>query len=235
MSDIFSIWSSFSGYIINFLIYILGLITDVIIKRVLPEDKIELIEWKIKDKIKSIQNINLNIYYNIKTNEKILDKSIIKTINENIKKIGFTYIGDPGGHSVFEGKSGELESQFILKPDYRENDIGELYLHQLEIEIKPKIIKYNEFELTMIDLINTKYTLQSSLNEIFGEFYSECLICELSNFYKFTGLLHDFDTEYLQGKLGGHLVDFAPKSIIIYGKVDKKLIKVLKKVIAFYY
>lgn len=190
--------------------------------------------WNHWKKVFSLYNINIT--YVFKTQEVEQSFEYLKTLIQILADRDFNYESTSGNFITFTISRGNIKPNIIIKPtEIFSQKSQELIINELEIEINLQNIKYKNFEWDMGDLLRIKDDLQLSLLDIYGEFRAESLTCHLSKMYRFSGILSDFNLSRLSGKIDDCLIDFKPDKVVIYGKIYQPILRLLKKIISFYY
>jgi len=232
-----NIWNVYWAIIVFFS----GFLLDKILERIPLSERIgyriELFFLKI---YKWIKNTEVDIKYVIKTDE-FLDETLNFNIIEEFDVIKqYKFEGENVGWLTYLKNDLKIRPSIKFKPVNLPKDFmvldGEYYLNSIEIEITAQNIKYRDFSEDLVDLMNIKTELEKEfLKREMGELKSDSLTCKIENVSRFTGLLSEFDIAGLDGTLHGSRIEFGEKKLTIYGVISSDVIKLLKKIIAFYY
>jgi len=202
----------------------------------LPKNLKYKITYFVNDISKWIRNIDIEVTYDLKTYEKEDFGEEFENIKDLLKSEGFQ-LKDKRGDSIICSND-EINKRALIEimPVKRLSDINnDLSTVSIEIQISIDDLKYRDFVLNIIDLITIKNELQTIFFEKYGEFYTESLICKLPNLYKFTGLLSEFKLSSLKGRIENTQIILNSDKIILLGKINKRTIENLKKIIIYYY
>jgi len=182
------------------------------------------------------RNKLIDISYHFKTPELELEKDDIDVVNQLMQDNGFVLEAPVGDWYKYSFSGGNISPEIILRPVAIFNEEEEKDdVVSIEFEMILTKIKYHNFDGDINDLLRIREKVQTTLYNKLGELQAFSLSCKLSKFYRFTGLLSDFNIKKLSGELDGNKFEFYSNEIILYGEVYQNILKLLKDVIAYYY